>query len=400
MKIGILREEKTPPDKRVPLTPSQCMFLQKKYANVKWVVQKSRVRCFTDEEYTSAGIEMVEDISDCDVLFGVKEVPKSNLIKDKTYFYFSHTIKEQDYNRALLQKMISFNIRMIDYETLRDENKRRLIGFGRYAGVVGCYNGFLAYGLRTKRYALKPANECYDRIEMERELLKVDLPTIKIILTGNGRVGGGALEILEKLGVKKVSKEDFVSKSFDESVYVQLDFNDYNARIDGSEFIDTDFFSNPTLFKSMFMRYASKADLFIAGHYYSSGSPFLFSRQDAKSADFKIRTIADISCDIDGPVASTIRPSTIKDPIYGYNPQTEKEDSFDNNNVITVMAVDNLPCELPKDASEDFGNELIEHVIPALLNFDQENMLDKATICQNGDITTHFEYLRAYVNGS
>ena len=158
----------------MPLTPSQCMFLQKKYANVKWVVQKSRVRCFTDEEYTIAGIEVVEDISDCDVLFGVKEVPKSNLIKDKTYFYFSHTIKEQDYNRALLQKMISLNIRMIDYETLRDENKRRLIGFGRYAGVVGCYNGFLAYGLRTKRFALKPANECYDRIEMERELLKID----------------------------------------------------------------------------------------------------------------------------------------------------------------------------------------------------------------------------------
>ena len=337
-------------------------------------------------------------MSDCDVLFGVKEVVKSELLDGKTYFYFSHTIKEQSYNRALLQTMIAKGISMVDYETLTHKNGRRILGFGRYAGVVGCYNGFLAYGKRTNSFFLKAAHQCQNRLELEKELQKVDLPAVKIIVSGNGRVGQGALEIIKQLSIREVSKEEFVSQSFDEAVYVHLDFYDYNERIDGSVFSNKDFFSNPEWFQSCFMNYASCADIFIAGHYYGKGSPFLFTREDAKSSDFKIRTIADISCDIDGPVASTIRPSTIAEPIYGYNPHTESEDVFDKDDVITVMAVDNLPCELPKDASEDFGNALIKHVFPCLLGEDSEQIIARATICENGDLTTNYEYLREYVN--
>lgn len=400
MKIGILREGKTPPDKRVPLTPTQCAVLLQRYPEVEWVVQKSPIRCFVDEEYAKAGMVLVEDVNDCDVLLGVKEVPKSDLIADKTYFYFSHTIKEQPYNRALLQKMMKFNISMVDYETLTQSNGKRLIGFGRYAGVVGCYNGFLAYGKRTNRYDLKAAHQCFDRKEMEQEMSKIDLPNIKIIVTGNGRVGRGALEIIHALKLKEVSKEDFISKSFNEPVFVHLNTMDYNARKDGASSSKSDFYTNPKEYKSTFMQYAQHADIFIAGHFYASGSPYLFTREDAKSADFKIRTVADISCDIDGPVASTIRPSTIANPIYGYNPQTEQEDTFDKKEVITVMAVDNLPCELPKDASEDFGNEMIQHIFPALFGGDKDNVIDRATICKNGDLNTPYEYLRGYVNGN
>ena len=398
MKIGILREGKQPPDKRVPFSPAQCSLLLQEYPQVEWVIQKSPIRCFSDDEYAQVGMQLVDDVSDCDLLLGIKEVPKSDLIADKTYFFFSHTIKEQPYNRDLLIKMIELNITMVDYETLTQPNGKRLIGFGRYAGVVGCYNGFLAYGKRTKRYDLKSAYKCFNRKEMEQEMSKIDLPNIKIILTGKGRVGRGALEIMHKLNLMEVSKEEFVTESFNEPVFVHLNPIDYNERKDGAPSSKTDFYLNPTKYKSTFMQYAKHADIFVAGHFYASDSPYLFTRENAKSANFKIRTIADISCDIDGPVASTIRPSTIENPIYGYNPQTEKEDAFDKDGVITVMAIDNLPCELPKDASEDFGNDLIQHIFPALLGDDQKDVIDRATICKNGDLNTPYEYLSAYIS--
>ena len=398
--IGILREEKSPPDKRVPLSPSQCQLLVKKYPNLTILVQPSAIRCFKDEEYQQFGISLSEDLSMCAILLGVKEVPTQHLFENKTYLFFSHTIKKQPYNRDLLMSMVEKHIRMIDYETLTYPQGGRLLGFGRYAGVVGCYNGFLAYGHRSKRYGLKSAHLCKDRNELEQELRKVDLPNIKIIVSGKGRVGKGALEIVRLLNIKEVSVEEFKTQQFDQPVFVHVDFPDYNAHKDGAAFVNQEFFDSPHLFKSTFMELAKHADMFIAGHYYGDGSPFLFTREDAKSPDFKIRTIADISCDIDGPVASTIRPSSIAEPIYGYNPLTEKEDAFDKTDVITVMAVDNLPCELPKDASEDFGNSLIADVIPLFFGKDDESILERATICKDGDLNRPFEYLRDYLNGN
>jgi len=399
MKIGILREGKTPPDKRVALSPAQCVQVQEQYPELELVVQPSPIRRFIDAEYSSLGVKMQEDLSDCDVIIGVKEVPKNDLIPNKTYFYFSHTIKEQPYNRELLLKMLDLNIRMIDYETLTNANGKRLIGFGRYAGIVGCYNGFLAYGKRTGAYVLKAANLCDDRKEMESEFSKITLPAIKIIVTGSGRVGNGALEVINSIGVKEVSKEDFLNKEFDESVFVHLKTMDYNTRIDGAADSKADFYANPKEYRSDFMKYAKLSELFIAGHYYSADSPYLFSRSDAKLAYFKIRTVADISCDINGPVACTIKPSTITDPIYGYNPHTESEDDFNKADVITVMAVDNLPCELPKDASEDFGREMIKHILPCLMGNDTDDVISRATICEAGKLTKHFSYLQNYVDG-
>ena len=399
MKIGILREGKTPPDKRVALSPEQCVQVQKQYSDLDLVVQPSPIRRFVDSQYTDLGVIMQEDLADCDVIIGVKEVPEKDLIAYKTYFYFSHTIKEQPYNRSLLLKMLSLNIRMIDYETLTNANGKRLIGFGRYAGIVGCYNGFLAQGKRTRSYDLKPANLCDDRKEVESELTKIKLEPIKIVLTGSGRVGNGIIELINLIGIKEVSKEQFLNESFDQAVYVQLNTLDYNIRIDGSASSKSDFYANPHLYKSDFLKYANVAEMFIAGHYYSADSPYLFTREQAKLSSFNIKTIADVSCDIDGPVASTIAPSTIANPIYGYNPITELIDDITKPDVITVMAVDNLPCELPKDASEDFGAEMIKHILPCLLTEDPTNIIERATICENGQLTKHFEYLSNYVLG-
>ena len=380
MKIALLREGKIPADKRVALSPKQCLEVLNQYPGLVLVVQPSPIRKFTDQDYLDLGIVLQEDLSDCDVLIGVKEVPKKDLIPHKTYFYFSHTIKEQPYNKSLLLKMLSLNIRMIDYEVLTNEKSKRLIGFGRYAGIVGCYNGFLAYGKRTGSFSLKPAYLCEDRKEMEIELQKIQLEPIKIILTGSGRVGHGILELINIIGIRQVSPDEFLNNSFDEPVFVHLNTLDYNKRTDGSASSKSDFYTNQGSYQSDFLKFAKTAEMFIAGHYYAAGSPFLFTREDAKSKEFKIRTVADVSCDINGPIACTIQPSTIQNPIYGYNPFTELIDDYAKPDVIAVMAVDNLPCELPKDSSIDFGAELIKHILPCLLSTDPHKVIERATI--------------------
>jgi len=400
MKIGVLKEEKVPADKRVPLTPKQCRQLLDTYPDIEILVKSSAIRCFSDAMYIAEAINIVDDLSDCDVLIGVKEVPKESLIANKTYLYFSHTIKEQSYNRGLLLKMMELNITMVDYEVLRDKQGNRLLGFGRYAGIVGAYNGFLTYGLKSGKYNLKAAHNCEDRIEMESEMSKIKLSNEKIIVTGNGRVGNGVMEIMEKSNIREVSKSDFLTKTFNEAVFVHLNFMDYNVKKDGSSAVKQEFYSNPELFKSSFMDYAIHADIFIAGHYYSSGSPYLFTRKNAKNPDFNLKVVADVSCDINGPIACTIKPSTIASPIYGYNKQSEKEVDFRNDDAIAVMAVDNLPCELLKDASEDFGNEMLDKIIPSLIISDDEQIIANATICKAGDLTPNFEYLSNYVNGN
>ena len=400
MKIGVLKEEKVPADKRVPLTPKQCRLLLDTYPDIEISVKSSAIRCFSDAMYIAEGIDVVDDLNDCDVLIGVKEVPKESLIANKTYLYFSHTIKEQFYNRELLLKMIELNISMVDYEVLRNNQGKRLLGFGRYAGIVGAYNGFLTYGLKSGKYNLKEAHNCEDRIEMESEMSKIKLSNEKIIVTGNGRVGNGIMEIMEKSNIREVSKLEFIQDTFNEAVYVHLNTMDYNVKKDGSITVKQEFYSNPELFKSSFMDYAIHADIFIAGHYYSTGSPYLFTREDAKSPDFNLKVVADVSCDINGPVACTIKPSTIANPIYGYDKQSEQKINFRDEGAIAVMAVDNLPCELPKDASEDFGNEMLAKIIPSLLISDDEQIIANATICKAGDLTPNFEYLRNYVNGN
>lgn len=400
MKIGVIREGKNPPDERVPLSPEQCLEIAKNYPEINLVVQSSNVRRYKDNEYTNLGVKVVDSVNDCDILIGVKEVPIKDLIDNKTYFYFSHTIKKQPYNRNLLLEMLNKNITMVDWETLTNKKGIRLIGFGKYAGIVGCYNTFYAYGKKTDTFHLKRAYQCEDRSEMEAELPKVKLPNnFKIVMSGGGRVGTGIIEILEKLNIRKVSAKEILNETFNEPVYAQLLVDDYYKKPDGSSFKRTEVYNHPERFESDFMKFAKVADIYISGHFWDEDAPFIFSREDAKSPNFNIKVVGDVSCDIDGPVACTLRPSTIADPIYGYNPQTETETSFDDKNAITVMAVDNLPCELPKDASSDFGREFIDKVLPHLIN-DSEEVIKRATICKDGDLMPEYEYLRDYVNGT
>ena len=396
MKLGILREEKIPVDRRTPFSPSQCKRIINDFPNIEIYVQSCKFRCYSDHEYLLNNISVLEDISFCDILFGIKEVPIDRLISNKTYFFFSHTIKKQAYNRDLLKKMISLNIRMIDYEVLKFDNGKRILGFGRYAGIIGAYNGLLTYGLKTNSFNLKPAHLCFDRKEMDNELKKIILKNEKLLVTGKGRVGKGILETLIKLNITEVNQNDYLTKEYNYPVFLNIDVLDYNERIDKKKSNFLDFINNYKEYKSSFMKFVSKTTIYFAGHFYANGAPYLFTREDVRSKQFNISVIADVSCDIDGPVATTIRASKITDPIYGYNKLTEDEDDFMSDDVVAVMAVDNLPCELPKDASKDFGENLIKYVIPILHS--NNSILEGATICKDGDLTQNFEYLRDFIN--
>ncbi len=399
MKIAIIKERKNPPDRRVVLSPKACKNLMEIYPNLEIKVESSDVRVFTDDAYRNEGIMVTDNISDCEVLLGVKEVPIDYLIPNKKYFFFSHTIKKQPYNRALLQAILDNQIELYDHEVITNTKKQRVVAFGRYAGIVGAYNGFRAFGIKYNTFELPKASQLEHQKALIAALQKISLPAIKIVLTGKGRVSNGAKEMLDGMNITEVSPDDYLNKNFDKPVYTQLDVLDYNQRKDAKVIDMYNFFNNPTEYKSNFMRFAKVSDMYFACHFWDKEAPYLFSREDAKSADFNIKVIADISCDVDGPVASTIRASTIAEPIYGYHPQTEKEVDYKDADAIMVMAVDNLPAELPNDASVGFGESFAKYVIPAFFDGDSEGVLKRAKMTEKGQLTQEFKYLQDYVDG-
>ena len=399
IKLGLIREGKVPPDKRVPFTPLQVQEIMQRFPLVKVVCQSSSIRCFADDEYRDVGVDVVSDVSDCDILMGIKEVPKSELLENKTYLFFSHTIKMQPYNRALLKSILDKKIRLIDYEALKDNQGNRLVAFGRYAGIVGAYNGLWTFGKRYGIFSLKRAHECFDVNDLKLELRKVKLAPIKIILTGSGRVGKGAMETLDTAGIRKVSPLDFISRTYDEPVYVQLHSNDYHERKDGGPFNRSEFHQYPDRYRSRFNEFTRVADVLIAGAFWNPGAPVLFSLQEMTDPVFKIKVIADITCDINGSVPSTIKATTIADPVYDFDPGTATaHTAFSNEAFVTVMAIDNLPCELPRSASEEFGHDLIDRVLKPLLSEDPDGIIERGTLARGGGLTPRFQYLQSYVN--
>jgi alanine dehydrogenase len=399
IKLALISEGKVPPDKRVPFTPLQAEEIMQRFPHVKMVCQPSTTRCFKEAEYKELGISVQEDVSDCDILMGIKEVPIQNLIANKTYLFFSHTLKKQPYNQKLLQEILKKKIRLIDYETLKDQQGNRLVAFGRYAGIVGAYNGLWAYGKKYKLFTLRRANECFDVNDLKLELRKIKLPPIKIVLTGAGRVGKGAMETLDTAGIRKVDPADFLNSSFQEPVYTQLSSADYHLRIEGGHFNRDEFHTHPEKYTSHFSPFTKVADILLAGAFWNPAAPKLFTQEDIRENHFRIRVVADITCDINGSVPCTKRASTITDPLYDYIPQTDAVvEPLSGDSHITVMAVDNLPCELPRSASDEFGRDLIDRIMKPLLVEDTEGIIARATMAENGRLTSNFSYLQDYVD--
>jgi len=399
LRIGILRETKNPPDRRVPLTPAQITALQDTYPDIEFYVQPSDFRCYSDEEYEYLGIPLKEDLSKCDILLGVKEVDRRTFIPDKTYMFFAHVTKQQPYNREMFRDMVEKQIRLIDYEYITDSNGSRIVAFGRWAGIVGAYNGLRARGIKTNRFKLKPAYQCHDLEEMWAGLRMIQLkPGLKILVTGEGRVAGGALETLAICDLVQVSPEEFLSKEFDVPVLCQIGPQHYTKRRDGKPFDFKHFVANPGEYESDFLRFTAVTDILIACHFWDPASPKFFSAEETKRPDFRISVIADISCDINGPIPTTLRATTIADPFYGYNPETGKEEpAFTRPTNISVMSIDNLPGELPRDASSDFGKQLMGSVLHDLFAGNESDMVRRATITEGGKLPDRFAYLEDYL---
>lgn len=402
IKIGLLKETKTPPDKRAALTPTTVKQLQDSFPNVEICIQPSEIRCFKDEEYLEKGFTLKNDLTNCNILLGIKEVEISTLIPNKTYLFFAHVAKKQEHNRPLLKAIIDKGITLIDYEFLTDNFGRRIVAFGYWAGIVGAYNGMRAWGLKNKEFNLPPAHNFKNKQEMFEYIqknIKISKP-FKIVITGGGRVASGVVETLKAFGIKEVIPEDLFVNTFEYSVFTRLDPCHYVRHKQGKEFELKHFFEHPQEYESTFRPYTWIADMYIAAHFWDPHSPKFFTAEDTRHPRFNIKVVADISCDVDnGPVGTTIRASSIEVPFYDFNPQTGKEEpAFSNEQNITVMAVDNLPGELPRDSSEDFSTALVEKVIPYLLGEDTLGIINRATIVKKGKLTEKFKYLENWVN--
>ena len=399
LKIGILRETKSPPDARVPLSPKQCRQVEETFPGVRILVQPSDCRCFPNTAYEKEGIRLEKDLGECDILFGVKEVMPHELIAGKTYLFFSHTIKKQKHNKVLLKTVLDKQIRLVDYEILTDKQGARLIGFGRWAGLVGTYNGIRALCKRNRLPELLPPQECHSLKNMKEQASHCILPPVSIALTGDGRVAGGAEEMLAAFRIPKVSVEEYLTDRHTEKpVYVQLGPDQYNRHKSGLPFDLLHFFKAPAEYESCFNRFCPKTDLLITAAFWDPQAPLLITPDQISDMNFRIRVIADITCDMNGSLPSSIRTTSFSDPFYDFNRHSRKEvPAFSDPENITVMTIDNLPCGIPEESSEDFGNRLIAHVLPLLIDGDRDEILARATIAEMGRLTERYKYLAEWV---
>lgn len=399
--FALIKERKSPPDKRVVLTPEQCVLFKSRFPEARLVVESSDIRIFSDDQYRALGIEVLDDVSIADVFLGVKEVPISSLVEEKSYLFFSHTIKKQPYNQGLMQAICAKKIALYDHETFVSESGRRLIGFGRYAGIVGAYNGFRLLGQKMTTFDLPKVEHLYDYDAVKEALQKVILPkNFKTLITGRGKVALGAKEIIDHLKIGQVSPQELIEQKQSSPSYAMLDLEDYNKHKEGKSFDRVEFYRFPERYEGDFDRFTRVVDMFVAGHFYGNGAPIILTREAMRDPLCRIKVVADVSCDIDGPVACTLRPSTIAEPFYGYNPQTHSEVDFHDSNAIGVMAVDNLPCELPRDASHGFGEQFLAQIAPSFFDGDAEGVLSRAQITDSmGRLTPRFCYLQYYAMG-
>ena len=396
--IALIREGKIPTDNRVALTPAQCKWVQKQYENIKIIVQQSPHRCFEDNEYKRVGVDVKEDVSEADIFLGIKEVPITELVENKIYLFFSHTKKKQPYNQKLFQTIIEKKITLIDFECLEHEDGQRIIGFGFFAGIVGAHNGMMAFGNRTKTFQLERVYKQKDFRSLIHTYFGLKLPNIKIAVTGSGRVAHGITEIMNLMGVIEVEKEDYLAREFSYPVYVQLKSADlYKHKKDGS-YSRINFHLHPGEYKCDFSSYTSTTDILMNGIYWDKQAPRLFEKEDIAKKDFRIQTIADITDDMDGSIPINLGDQSIDDPVYGVDRITAKKTPPYLPGSIDIMAVGNLPNELPRDASRYFGEQLIKYILPDLLGGESLTFA-KATIVKQGVITEAYNYLQDYADG-
>ncbi len=394
LKIGLIREGKIPADNRVALTPKQCRWIQENKA-IRIIVQHCDTRCYKDSEYVANGIDVKEDMSECDVLLGIKEVPVNMLIPEKVYFFFSHTKKLQPYNQRLFQTMMEKRITLIDYECLEHADGTRLIGFGFFAGVVGAHNGMMAYGNRTGKINLGRVYKKKNFQELIHTYFGLKLPPLKIAVTGSGRVAHGILEIMNLMEIHEVEPDEYKDNQFSYPVYVHLKGADLYVNKLTDMYSRKEFHEFPERYKCLFSDYLPVTDILLNGVYWEEKIPRLFEMEDMKHESFRINTIADISDDHNGSVPCNLGDGTMETPVYGVSKTDGMLTEPYLPGSVDIMAVGNLPNELPRDASRYFGEQLIKFILDDLLKGGSD-LLEQATMLKDGRLTTEYQYMKAY----
>ncbi|HEV3414481.1 MAG TPA: NAD(P)-dependent oxidoreductase [Puia sp.] len=396
--IGLLRESKVPADNRVALTPAQCKWIQKNALEIRVLVQTSSERCYSDKEYRSAGVEVRDELGDCDILFGIKEVPVKELLPGKTYLFFSHTKKKQPYNQEMFRAILEHKITLIDYECLEHDDGQRILGFGFFAGVVGAHNGIMAYGLRTGGYTLGRVLRQQSFRELIHTYFGLRLPQIKVVVTGSGRVAHGAVEVMNLLEVVEVEPDEFLEREFRYPVFTQLKGSDLYEHVRSGGYKREDFHHHPQDYRCKFLPFSRKADILMNGIYWERTMPRLFEWEDLARDEFRIRTIADITDDKEGSVPCNLGDASMEEPVYGVDRVSRERTAAYLPGSVDVMAIGNLPNELPRDASRYFGEQLIKHVLNDLLR-GGSTIIDRATMVRQGELTAPYQYLADYATG-
>jgi len=405
--ISIIKEARAD-ENRTPFVPNQIQTLISNFPNLKILVQPSKNRCFKDEDYSKVGAKIEEDISQSDIIFGIKEVEISKLIENKTYLFFSHTSKirkdnsqsTQDaaiiYKKKLLREILKKKVTLIDYENIRDKSKNayRYLGFGRFAGIVGCYNTLILYLKLQKKQLLPRAFEINSYKKIKELLSEQNFNKLKILQTGRGNVAKGAMEVLKHANIKQISVNDYLNKKYNEAVFCNISTTEYVERNDGKDYSFQDFTSNPHEYKSKIKNYIYDTDMLITGHYWEPKFPKLFYPNQIN--EFKnLKIIGDITCDINGSIPTTIRSTSIAKPYYSIDINSMKEIDLSNKG-IAVMAVDNLPSELPNESSEEFGDSIMSEVLPYLINKD-DGRINRATTASKGKFYPKYKYLEDFI---
>lgn len=396
--IGILKESKEK-ERRVSLTPADAELLLKNYPNLLIKAEPSEKRVYSNQQYSNAGVEITNNLSDCDLLVGLKEVDIHKIIPGKTYLFFAHVAKMQHRKKSYFKQLASKEITLIDYEYLTNKNDKRIAAFGYWAGIAGLYNAFYALGKRYKTFELPLVSSFISFSALLNKLNNLVLPPVKIIITGSGNSAKGVSDTLKKLGINGVSPSAFLNKSFDFPVYCILSPRQFFIQKDGSSYSKTDFKANRDQYISIFHKYVEVADLYFACHYWEKNMPLLLTNNHLASKESRLKIVADISCDINGPIACTVKESTIENPFYDFNPLTQKiEPNFSSPNNINVMAVGNLPTMLPFDSSNYFSDILTKKILPQLISKKECEIIENATLLKNGKLTFAFNYLHQYLN--
>ena len=405
--LGVIRESRTD-EFRAPLVPSHIKKIKKLFSGIRVIVQPSDKRCFSNEEYLKAGAIINEDLASSDLILGIKEIDTSILINSKKYLFFSHTSKIQSDNSApsqgapgvdkkkLLNAILKKDITLIDYENIRNKKGSRYLGFGRFAGIVGCYNSLALYEDFSNNIRLPRAFEINDYSLLKDTLQDKKFSEIKILITGDGRVARGALELLKFTNINQVSKDNFIKNTFNEPVFCNLETSDYVSNDSGKAFSLQHFIKNPTKYSCVAEKYLEGTNLLIGAHYWDPLSPKIFDLKNLHRFN-KLKVIGDITCDINGSIPTTLRSTSIKNPYFYFNKDTKNEINK-SDDAIAIMAVDNLPSELPRDSSEEFGDGIIREVLPYIINNDDDDRIHNATIIKRGNFLSKYSYLKNYIS--